>query len=294
MFGDLSGFSSARVVLNNFDAYQTGFVPSAALSGGIKIAEYESPRPVDRAFYHFNSFTYMNPDVNPNVNPTHIARHVLGLEKSLFQGSASVGVRLPFVNLYGNRQLADTQFADMSVILKLALINEPGGNVFTAGAMLTVPSGQGTTVDTSSSRIGPVAVGGAQVISATYFQAYLAFIRYLRPRLFLHGFSSVLTPSDSRLVTLLANDFGLVYLWTRSFREGVIQGVMPTVELHVNTPLNHRGATTQPIGFVDNVNLTAGCSFLLDRAVLGWAIGAPLTGPRPFALELIGTMNFRF
>lgn len=281
MFGDLVGFSATRVI----DASFVIFAPSPALSGGIKIADYESPRPTDRIFYNFNNFTYVNAALNP-FTTIQLSRHVVGFEKALLSGNASVGLRLPFVNVYGSRLLAESQVANMSVILKYAPIAEPSGNVLSGGVVFTVPTGP------------PILLGSpttftTTAVSATYFQPYLAFIRYLRPRLFLHGFSALLAPSDSRLVTLLTSDAGLVLLLQRRYREGIIQGLMPTVEVHTNIPLDHRGSQS-PVGFFDNVNLTAGCSFLLQRAVLGWAIGTPLTGPRPFSVETIATLNFRF
>jgi len=293
MFGDLMGFSTTYVS-TEFDPPRIFHLPAAALSGGIKIADYEGPRPADRFFYHFNNFSYVNAAANPTMPPTHLARHVLGFEKAIRSGNASVGLRLPFVNLYGNRLLSDSQFGNMSVILKYAAVNDqPSGNVLSGGLVLTVPTGRSIITDVipDPSNSGTFT---RTAIDATYFQPYLAFIRYLRPRLFVHGFSAILAPSDSRLVTLFTSDVGLVMMLRRRYAEGIFQGIMPTVELHTNIPFDHRGAQTQPIGFADNVNLTAGCSFLMQRAVWGWAIGTPLTGPRPFAVEVITSLNFRF
>jgi hypothetical protein len=225
---------------------------------------------------------------------THLARHVLGFEKTLLQGNASVGMRLPFVNVYGNPFLAESQFSDMSIILKYALRNDlPQGNVFSGGVVFTVPTGHGTVLDLVPDPSNPGNFTRS-VVFAAYFQPYVAYIRYLRPRLFLHGFSSLLTPSDGRLVTLLTNDVGLVLWLTRRYPEGIIRGVLPTVELHVNTPLDHRGVQSRPVGFTDTVVLTAGCSFLLQRALIGWAIATPLSGPRPFTIESLASVNFRF
>lgn len=294
MFGDLMGFSTTYVVLDSNELTNVFRIPATALSGGIKIADYESPRPVDRFFYHFNNFWYVNAAANPTMLPTHLARHVLGFEKVIRSGNASVGLRLPFINLYGNPLLSDSQFGNMSVILKYAAINDrPNGNVLSGGLMLTVPTGRSIIADVISDPSDP-GTFTRTTIDATYFQPYLAFIRYLRPRLFVHGFSAILVPSDSRLVTLFTNDVGLVMMLRRRYAEGIFQGIMPTVELHTNIPFNHRGSQTQPIGFSDNVNLTAGCSFLLQRAIWGWAIGTPLTGPRPFTVEVITSLNFRF
>ncbi len=73
-----------------------------------------------------------------------------------------------------------------------------------------------------------------------------------------------------------------------------MQGVVPTFEWHINTPLNHRGAFSTPIGFSDEVDMTGGCYFMLPRSVLGIAAGFPVTGPRPFGVEAIASFTFRF
>lgn len=294
MFGDLTGFSGTRVLYSGYSESPVIVqVPAAALGGGIKISDYESPRPQDRAFYHFNNFSYVNA-YSPNLPPTHLARHILGFEKTLFAGNASVGLRLPFVNIHGNPQLAESQFSNMSIILKYAPRNDqPGGNVISGGVAFTVPTGRDLQLDLLTEPGNPFSAHRI-TLNATYFQPYLAFIRYLTPRLFVHGFSALLAPSDSRLVTLFTNDIGLVMRLLRPYAEGIIRGIMPTLEVHINTPLNHRGVLSQPVGFSDNVNLTAGCTFLLQRATLGWAIATPVTVPRPFSVEVITSLNFRF
>ncbi|HEX3314261.1 MAG TPA: hypothetical protein VHR72_05175, partial [Gemmataceae bacterium] len=82
----------------------------------------------------------------------------------------------------------------------------------------------------------------------------------------------------------------------------VIRGIVPTVELHLYTPLDHtNGTVIDPTtgGFslvADNtLTVTSGVTFLIgDRISLGVAVGVPVTGPRPDAYEAITTFNWRF
>src|SRR5262249_60511450 len=73
-----------------------------------------------------------------------------------------------------------------------------------------------------------------------------------------------------------------------------IKGIIPTFEAHILTPLNHRGSADT--GHVpDWVSLTGGVNLVFGRAsTVGFALGAPVTGPRPYNMEAIAAVNFRF
>src|SRR5262249_52290967 len=113
---------------------------------------------------------------------------------------------------------------------------------------------------------------------------------------YLQGFTSLAVPTDARDVTLLFNDIVVGYwLYRNNSPETWLSGVIPDLELHVNTPLNHRDiASSGPLGFPDTVDITAGSYFVFRRAVLGLAVGVPLTGPKPFDVEGIANLNIRF
>ena len=118
---------------------------------------------------------------------------------------------------------------------------------------------------------------------------------YLSRDLFLQGFSSLAIPADQRDVTYAFNSLAVGY-W--AYRDpgvaSLITGVVPTVELHVNTPLNHRGDGV-PFDFNTNVNVTTGVHIeLFRRALWGVAVVVPVTSPRPFDFEVITNLNLRF
>ena len=73
---------------------------------------------------------------------------------------------------------------------------------------------------------------------------------------------------------------------------------MPLFEVHVNTPLNHRGTfriPEDPAVTPDWVDLTLGTTLeFASQATLGLGFAFPLTGPKPFDVEAIAQLNFRF
>src|SRR5262249_4078442 len=112
-------------------------------------------------------------------------------------------------------------------------------------------------------------------------------------RLFLHGFTSIGVPTDSRDVTLLFNDVGVGY-WMYSGGPGLIRAIVPTVEAHISTPMDHR-SVTDTIFATDVAVLTGGVHGGLGaRSLLTFGVATPVTGPRPFSVEAIVQFNMRF
>jgi hypothetical protein len=67
------------------------------------------------------------------------------------------------------------------------------------------------------------------------------------------------------------------------------------MEVHVTTPLNHRGALSEPVGVSDLVDLTFGTSFGIgQKSTLTFGVAVPVVGPRPFDLEAQVLFNCRF
>jgi hypothetical protein len=115
---------------------------------------------------------------------------------------------------------------------------------------------------------------------------------------FVHGFTSVDVPTDGNDVTMLFNDIGVGYYAYRNRDEdAIVRAIIPTFEVHVNTPLNHRGALNfnDLAGTADTVDLTFGATFELgQRSTLAVAFVTPVTGPRPFDYEILAQLNIRF
>jgi hypothetical protein len=282
MIGDLLGLAGNQVVRLPNGATATARIPPT-VAGAFKISENESPRPTDRVFFTYNFFSNVDRSLNPPSIPSFDAhREVFGFEKTFLDEYASIGLRVPAAELTGDGSLGQSDFGDISIVFKYAFVNDrPSGDVLSTGLVLTVPSGESFFT-----------VNG-QEVNPVLFQPWVGFIKYLDD-FYVHGFISVEVPTDSRDVTMFFNDYGIGY---RMYHDdfGMITSIVPTFEVHVNTPLNHRGTAGDPLGVPDWVDLTGGVHFgLWDRSSLTLAVGAPVTGPKPFDVEAIVQVNVHF
>jgi hypothetical protein len=282
MFGDLLVIEAVRRVGagNVISA-----VPPVAFLSSFKISENESARPLNRVFLTGNfyngvdrSFLASNGVAAPNVY-----REMLGFEKTFLQGDASVGMRLPYFQLTGDPRLAETRIGDVSVIFKYAFLNDRStGKLLSGGLVLTAPTGQGLPLP------------GQSIVNPLIVQPWVGGIWNWKS-LFVQNFMSVAVPTDARAVTLFFKSVSVGYwLYRTNDRSRVVSAIVPDAELHLNTPLNHRGTGSMPIGFPDTLDFTGGCYFFLRRAVLGIGVGTPLTGPKPYDFEVNTNLNFRF
>jgi hypothetical protein len=116
------------------------------------------------------------------------------------------------------------------------------------------------------------------------------------PAVYLHDFSAIVVPNDSRDVTFLTNDYGVgYYLHQARDCSRWLSSVTPTFEVPVNTPLNHRGSDAAPLGLADSADLTGGATIGFgQRASLALGAVTPITGVRPFQIEAQVYFNFRF
>jgi hypothetical protein len=245
--------------------------------GAFKIAENESPQPLDRLYVNYNFYSNVS-------SAADVHRETLGVEKTLFGGRASVGLRLPFFQVRGEQAAEETStVGDLSLVLKYAWVNDPG-TALSTGLVITMPTGP-----EAYSFI--VKDGRAEELHPALFQPFVGYL-WRRADLFVHGFGSIMVPTDSRDVTVAFLDVGLGYWIFRG--GGVLAGIVPTVEAHVNIPVNHRGADDVP-RFRDSVDLLAGVHFVFrDRLSVGLAVATPVTTPRLFDVEALANINYRF
>jgi hypothetical protein len=285
MFGDLIGGPNVQVAVRMPNGATVAASVPVIARGAFKIADNESPRPTDRVFFTYNYFDRVNTSTFGFTNPPfNLNRELIGFERTYFNGNASIGMRLPFLQLTGNfGNLSGSQVGDLSIILKWAFLNNrQTGNVWSAGMVVTAPTGQ-SFINLDGRNTNP-----------TLLQPYTGYI-YNRGRFFLQGFASIVAPTDSAVATIMFNDIGLGYwVYRNPTSPNFIKGVVPTFETHVLTPLNHRGSADFA-HVPDWVSLTGGVNLVFGRAsTLGFALGAPITGPRPYNVEAIGSINLRF
>jgi hypothetical protein len=286
-FGDFLGAFGTKVV-NTGGQTRFALAPLVNHAGGIKVTDNESPRPVDRVYYSYDFFSFVNFSSNTNLAPMELHRHIFGFEKTFFDGFVSIGLRLPLVELFGPPPLAARDFADMTVVTKMAIWNDRAtGNLVSAGLLISLPTGPAQVLVHPGS-------GNQMVLRDTILQPFVGYIWSATDDLYIHGFCAVAVPTDSKDATLMWNDLGAGYWLYRNDGDVWIRAAIPTIELHVNTPLNHRGKQSLPIGVSDVVDLTMGGYLVLRRGTLGGALGVPLTGPKPFGVEALGQYTLRF
>jgi hypothetical protein len=276
-------------------------------AGGFKVAENESPDPGDRVFLTYNFYSDVTGPSTPaslahvdtmattiGGNPATVSTFVpgvpppavdvhrenVGFEKSFLGGAGSFGLRLPVLEQEGADGIGSDGFGDLTALLKFALLRGGPGNVLSAGLAVTAPTGRG--IPTLAGELHP-----------TILQPFVGYL-WSPGRFYVEGFSSIAVPTDSRDVTLLFNDIGIGYALYRGPAGQLISAVGPTVEAHVSTPLNNRGAGAL-VTLPDLVVLTEGVHFDLygmSRLTLG--VAEPVTGPRVFDVEAIVQFNWLF
>lgn len=278
----------------------TALAPSVR---GFKISENQSPIPQDRIFYTFNYYYNLNSAVDRRfdtpVNNLRAYREIFGFEKTFDQGRASIGFRLPLDTLYATSTIkgnfakpggASTSLGDLSIFTKFIVRQNPQtGNLISAGFVVTPPT-------------GPSSFAGAKYIQSlhtTRLQPYIGYV-FSRGNFYLHGFSAFEFPVNPGDVTLAYNDVGIGYFLYRN-TEAVpsrwITAIVPTAEVHVNTPLNHRNPYNplDPSASANVVNFTEGLNIEFNRrSILTLGIVTPTTSPKPFDIEALVLFNFRF
>ncbi len=292
VFGDLIGISGIRNVTfpgRNGATPTVRAVRGLPLSGqynGFKITDNESPRPVDRVYFSYNNYANVGgSQVGPGIGSITVNRELVGFEKTFLSGDASIGLRLPFIQINGFSEIQSQVVGDLSIIAKFAWINDrQTGNVFSTGLVVTAPTGGGDS--------NILLADGSLAPHSTLFQPWAGWIYNWRD-LYFQGFSSVVVPSDSRDPSILFNSIAMGYWLYRSNNDRFLQGFVPTVEVHVNTPLNHDNPN-DVIFFENQVNLTTGAYVVFPRMTLGGAVCIPLVGPKPYSIEAMASMNFRF
>ncbi len=276
-----------------------GSITGSAPIRGFKAAENQSARPIDRVFGDFNYYNNVNPTYNNRTDSTvghvNIYRQMYGFEKTILDGTASIGMRQSIntinVDSINTRHPSGgmfTGFGYLSVFSKYVLLaNKDYSRLLTAGLDLNFP-------------VGPASIGGfphAVGFRDTTIQPYLAFL-WVKDKWFFQGFSSINIATDKNDTTMYFNDLAVGYYLFRAENplESWLTAVVPTFEVHVNTPLDHIGFNIKVPGSTpDSVNFTMGSTFVFgQRSFLTVAYATPVTGPHPFDNEIIAIFNFRF
>ena len=186
-FGDQIGASAVRRLASGRELAQVPLIPRYS---GLKISDNDGPRPSDRVFFSYNQYTGVNSEVNPAGTPDiTLRRQIVGLE-TLIGSDASVGLRLPFLQMSGSPDIQDTQIGDLTFVGKYAFINDSWtGNVATLGLSVTLPTGdRGAGLDRQLET-------GETAPRAVFVQPW-AGVAWSTGDLFAQGTTSMVLPTD--------------------------------------------------------------------------------------------------
>jgi hypothetical protein len=312
-FVNTDGFRQSITTTSTSMVYQTKIAYIAVTSlGAFNVAENESPRPQDRVFGFYNFFSDgRSPDIGSGVPVTtsqtttsvvaggtitttssttnpgvprpslDLNREVIGFEKTFFDGRASVELRLPFLQTDGDYGCGVV--GDLTLVTKYALLLDNfTGNVFSVGLALTLPTGPSlVTVDGN--------------FRDTLIQPWFGYIYNVTNDFYIQGIHSIVIPTNAQDITLMLNDLAIDYWLYRGSPNQLLSSVVPTLEAHLTTPLNHRGENNGPVYIPDVLVLTTGAHLGVYRnttVTVGAAV--PVTGPSPFAVEAFLQVNWRF
>jgi hypothetical protein len=275
-------------------------VVTAVRAGTFKIAENENVRPQDRVFFNYNYYYDVNAADRPlGIPRADVHRETIGFEKTFMDGDASFGMRLPYLSKEGDGGVDFFDgFDDLAFILKFAFINNPQDGIVASGGLVgTAPTGRaikipGVAVPTTN---GTVMVGKASDINPVVIAPWVGGL--LRgDAAFVQAFSQIAAPFDARDATMWFNDIAMGYTVYRACdNDAFLTQLAPVFEVHVNTPLSHRGSFASVIGVPDWVTLVGGTHFeFCHRATLTLGAGAPVTGPKPYSMEAMCQFNWRF
>jgi hypothetical protein len=261
---------------------------------GVKMAENQYPRPVDRFWVSFNYYDQVNSGINNEfgtpIKNMQAYREVFGFEKTFLNKQASVGFRLPLNTLnitsgFPGIGGTSTSLGNFSSYFKFAVYDD-GPNFLSVGLDLNFPTGP-------KSFAGYPSLLGINAFDIQPFMAYIV----QRDRFYLQGFNSIAVPTDRNLATMYYCDIGLGYYFFRNEDpRALLSFIVPTFETHLNIPLNWVGFQPRYIGGTpDVVDLTFALNVGLGkRAVLSTAYVRPVTGPLPFGGEYALMLNIPF
>jgi hypothetical protein len=283
MIGDLSS-SGFVVISSSSSSFSRGSsstgprIPIGARSG-FKISENESPAPQTRVFLTYNYFNGINTFGGGHAD---LHRGLAGFEFAMMDGAASIGVRMPYTQGTGDGAVGLDGFGDLSIIGKYAFYRDnQTGDVVSGGLVVTTPTGFTTRLPDGSS------------INSVILQPWAGFILSM-DNVYAQGFTAVIVPTETKDVTLYTADLGVGYRLYRCNSDQLLTSITPTVETHINIPLNH-SSQTSTIFFPDQITMTGGVHFgLCGTSRLTLAAAVPVTGPRLYDVEFVAQLNLGF
>jgi hypothetical protein len=269
------------------------YIPSVRY---FKISDNGSPQPESASTFSFNYFYNLYNDVNTRagggIQSARIHREIFGLEWADSDGSCSFGLRLPLTTYNAANSIngldgTGTDLGDLTAYWKYRLwLDSASGSLLSAGLAVTPTTAPGSFANTPN----------LKVFHNTCLQPFCGWI-WRRDRFYLQGFTAVDGPTDLNDVVMLENSVAMGYFLYQNGSGSELTAVVPTIELHASTPLNHHGVTAlvDPAGNPDQLNITGGVNFEFgDASSMGVAFVRPLVGPKLFDFQVLFQVRYRY
>ena len=308
MIGDFFGPPSAPFIGDLLGGFSGDFdVPSSAQAsvGRQKIAENTSPLPRDRVFANFSFFS----NTQIATNDINVSRITSGIEKTFFDGDASIEFRAPFAETLAadsvfDDEATDFQLGDLTIYLK-TLLYATNNTQVGGGLGLTVP-----TADDLSQE------GEVFLIEheAYHLLPYLAYVR-AQGNTFIQLYGQLDIDLNGDSITTAAGtgrtqDPTLLHLslatgvWMYRCPRGLIRGIAPTAEVHYNRALDGTDEVTiaglpqfVSLNRFENFNAVLGATTLLGDAssfTLGYGFPLGNSSDKNYDGEIRAVFNYYF
>jgi hypothetical protein len=292
--GDQAPIGSWRSLPNSqIRGVRSIYVPSVRY---FKISDNGSPMPqTAETFsfnYSYNLFDVINTRAADGIQHTRTHREVFAIELADDDHFCSVGLRLPLqtsnaANTIDGLDGTGTDLGDLSVFWKVRVLKDDAtGSLLSAGLAVTPTTATGSFAGTPN----------LKVFHNTCLQPFCGWI-WRHKDMYLQGFTAVDAPTDLNDVVMLQNSLAVGYFLYQAGKGCCLTAIVPTVELHLSTPLNHAGvlAMADPAGNADQLNLTGGINLEYgDASSAGIAFVRPLTGPRLFDFQVVFQVRYRY
>jgi hypothetical protein len=304
MFGDL-GLATATIAVERNPNGLPGFtsnvdLPTAGGSHRVKIAENDSPIPVDRVFFNYNHYHNVfqlseqlpfPPGLPPTVRQVPIDRYTVGFEKTMADGQYSVEMRMPFNGTF-DEQLQTVgvdggNIGNLALVFKILLYSDEE---------LAIGAGLGIDTPTGKDVIGRI--GQAHLRFNNQALHLLPYIGFLfapgdptwgwNDGLFLTGFAQIDIATDGNAVNLTPPsggaplplgkfteqnlgflDLGLGYWLYRNPYAERLTGLAVVSELHYTTTLQDSDVLALNINGADLTVASRGNRFDVLNGTIG-------------------------
>jgi hypothetical protein len=249
----------------------------------------------------------------------NLNRFEIGLEKTFFDGQASVFLHAPALDATDNTSGQPIDgFGDISAGFKVVLRGNPEtGGVLTAGFTAAAPTARDTILTTTTTQNAtlvyppaapgsettqflttangtPLLTGGTTVVQTTrinpaYLQPWIADL-LVWDRLFVQEYIGAIVPTDMRIPVYINENLVGGFDVYRGSRDAFLTAVSPFVGTQVLVPVSGTS-----FHFPDQVFLSAGLGVQLgQRLLISGGYVTPVAGPKAFDGGATMGVNFFF